>query len=160
MRIDVAPLKAAWAARTPRERVLLGVMAVVAGVIVVWYGLVSPLRAAAEDARRQRTAAAERLARVEDLARRIETLSRTAPARSPEALDALVAGSATEAGVTLDERVPVDAGLRVRATAAEAKAVFPWLQSLQTRHGLRVSNLTALRGQGGTVEVEAVVSGG
>lgn len=158
MTLNLAPLRDAWAARTPRERVLLSFLAALLVAVVGWYGLVAPLGRAAEEAEADRRAAADRLTAVEAGAREIRSFSRE---RAPSAaeVEALVVQSASQAGLTLDRRRTEADGVTVWLDAVPPAQLFAWLQGLQARQ-VRIAGLTAIRGAGGTIEAEVRLAGG
>jgi general secretion pathway protein M len=160
MRFDLAPAADWWASRTPRERVMLIVMACLLAVVLVWYGLIQPLRNGAAAAGQARSESARRLDEAVAAGRRIETLqARFGAARSPQALEALVVESAAQDGVTLDRLQADGAILTVWADAADPKTFLAWLARLQSQSGVGVTNFTAIPGAGGRVQMQAALAG-
>lgn len=159
MRLDLSPVRDAWAARSPRERVLLAVMCALIAALVLWYGLASPLLRGAEDARREREAAAERLARVEAGATLVRRLAASAPTRPAAEVEMLVVDSAAQSGLRVDRRRTESDGVTVWLDAATAPALFAWMDGLQTRQ-VAVRSFAASRGASGTVQAEVRFAGG
>lgn len=157
MRVRVDPIQDWWTGRTPRERTLLGVMAALIVAVFGWYGLVAPLKTAAEDARERQAEAARTLAETRAAAARLRPTGR-APAGA-EALQATLDEAAAGAALALDRRQVNGRAVTVWADAADARAVMSWLATLE-RRGVRPDRLSVVRGDAGRVELEAAFSGG
>ncbi len=160
MKLALGTVDDLWAARSSRERVLVGVMLGLLAATALWFAVVAPLRAGAESAALERAASAERLSQAEATAARIAALQARFGARqAPAALGTLIADSAAQNGVVLDRRQAEGATVTVWAAAADSKAFFGWLSLLQTRHGVGVTSLTAIPGEGGAIQIQAALSG-
>jgi general secretion pathway protein M len=135
-----AAIRRGLAARTPRERVLLAALAVLAAAWAVWAGAVQPLhaKAAAFEARLQRhMLALPRLAALPPAA--------AAPAADPRSLPVIVADTAAEAGLDLRRLQERDRTVSVQIDAAPADAVLLWIETLEQRGGLRLMAVTLTR---------------
>lgn len=153
MKFDVTPVNDAWAARTPRERVMLAGLAVLVALVVGWYGVYDPLRRAAEDAKADRRVAVTRLAVVEAAAAEVRRAAQAGTSASPAVLEQLVLDSAAQAGVSIEPPRQDGATTVVRALAASPAPLFAWIQGLQMRQ-VTVRGFSATRGAGGTVDAE------
>jgi general secretion pathway protein M len=160
MTFDLAPAADWWAGRTARERVMLTVMLSLIGAIVIWFGVIQPLRHGAEAASEARADAARQLAQATIMARQIETLQkRFGEPRTAQALEALVLESAIQNNVVLDRHQIDGALLTLWAEAADPKTFLAWLTLLQTRSGISVTSFTAIPGPGGRVQIQVALAG-
>lgn len=158
MKLDVTSFAEAWSARSPRERAMLGALGALIVVLGGWYGLYDPLRRAAQDARKDRDAAAARLAVVEAAATEVRRATAAHARLSAADLDRLVADSAAQSGLTVEAPRRDGEATVVRAPAASPPVLFAWVQGLQTR-GAAVRGFSAARGAGGTVDAEVRLAG-
>ncbi|MFN3582701.1 type II secretion system protein GspM [Phenylobacterium sp.] len=151
-----------WTTRTPRERLLLGVMAGLLLVFGLWFGVHRPLAQARAAAERRYDRALKEEAAIEIAAARIRTLrtagggaSRKAPAA--EAVNA----SAAAAGVTLS-RVEPDpvGGVQVAVGGVSPAQLFPWLAALQRDYGVTPRHLTIVKDEQGGLSVDATFGDG
>lgn len=147
------------ASRSPRERLMLGLMALAVFAFALWYGLYAPLLAAREGAQASYRAAVQGQAQVRRTVIRIKALRGAVkppqPTASPE--DA-IRSSAEAAGLSLTRVEPDPAGgLRVAIDAAPATSLFPWLADLQRDHGLAAQTLTVVKGEEGGLRVDATL---
>jgi len=151
----LASFAQAWRARTARERQLLLLLALVAGGVLGWYGVVQPLRAAAAAAEAKHARAAADLIAVEAAAKVLAAAPRPAGG-----VETLVTRTAGEAGLIVDrQRVERPGVVTVWINGAEPAALFPWLYGLQQKHGLSLHNMAATRDGQGALQVELVVGG-
>jgi general secretion pathway protein M len=141
-----------WQARSPRERTLLTVMAVLAVIVLGWLLLVRPLADSLEAAKARHGAAVVALgeAKARDDARRAGA---DAPA-APLPIDGLLAPSAAEAGFPA-ARVTGQgpAAAIVAIDAARPQALFGWVAQME-RRGLAVERLRAQANPDRTLAVE------
>lgn len=144
-----------WDGRSLRERRMLAIMGALVLGVVGWLGVVRPLDNWQADQARARLAAERQLAQV-------ETAVIQRGARPAEAVDlqALVASTATAAGVqpTLGMSEGGRLGFRLdRVTTAQA---FGWLAALE-QGGARIEELGVVENADGTLGVTgALASGG
>lgn len=143
-----------WDGRSLRERRMLAVMGALVLGVVGWLGVVRPLDAWRADQARLRVAAERQLAL-------IETAVVQRGARPTETVDlqALVAATASAAGVqpTLGMSEGGRLGFRLdRATSAQA---FGWLAALE-QGGARIEELGVVENPDGTLGVTGALSGG
>lgn len=129
-----------WAARQPRERMLLGVLALLLGGIVLVYGVVKPIQGA-------RAAALADIRTYETLTARIRaagTLTSARPQRRTGAPAAVATQAAGAFGVAITT-APLDGGVRATVADASYDSVVAWLADLTSSSDLRVQRLTIRR---------------
>lgn len=140
-----------WGGRSGRERVMLAAMGACLLAVVGWYGVVAPLRGAAQDG-------GERIAKAElDLAR-LQAAARSGTVKAVKdgaEAQSLVEAAAAKAGVPIARRRQ-DAGDRftIWISAIDGRLLLPWVAALEREGGLIVDGFTASRLDGGLVEAE------
>lgn len=141
---------AAWQARQPRERVMLAVMAGAIAAFLYWYGGVVPLRKLADGAQSQYDRAATRLAVVRDNLAAIRTAREAVPGAPVGAAHAAtILDTAQAAAVSVSrQRARGDSGLAIGIDAVDASALFRWLDTLRTVHGIAPDALDVGRRDG------------
>lgn len=147
-------LRDLWTARSPRERLMLGVLAAVLGGVVLWLALegLSGWRDAAE-ARAERAA----LDHAEVLAG-AALAGRAREQASAEGLEALVRRTAGANGFEPDLGAPgPDGAVTVSLDTAASPAVFVWLAQLEAQ-GVRVTAFTALKNPDATLQVRVTLA--
>lgn len=140
----------AWDGRTPRERIMLSVMAAVIVGVGGFYGVVSPLRHATEEAR-------ERMQEAREASVALKLASGGGAPSKPDArpVAAIVEASAASLGVPIArKRQEGDGAFTVWITAIDARVLLPWAASLEREAGLDVAGFTASRLDNGLVEAE------
>ena len=142
----------AWRQRSPREQVMLAVMAIALIAVLGWFGVVEPLGRAVESSRDKAAQAGARLAGIEAIGR---AAGPGLTAGSSEPLAAIVDASAQAAAVTIDRRrEEPDGRLTVWLTSVEPGVMMGWLTSLAQAHGVAVTDVTASRLDGGLLEAQ------
>ncbi len=142
--------RGAWGGRTPRERIMLSVMAAAIVGVGGFYGVVSPLMRASEDAR-------ERLQAAREVSVALKSASGGSATAKPDArpVAAIVEASAASLAVPIArKRQEGDGAFTVWITAIDARALLPWAASLEREAGLDVAGFTASRLDNGLVEAE------
>jgi general secretion pathway protein M len=127
-------LKVYWDARSERERGLLAIMFALLFAVILWFGIVAPLRSA-------RVEAGERLDRATIVSGRISARAdalrhaiRTTAPPLATSLAVTVGTAATEAGFTPSRMAPQgDDRVDVALSSAKSQALFPWLATLAQR---------------------------
>lgn len=134
-----------WAARAPRERIMLIAMLLALAAFALWLGAWRPLRMAAEAAQERRVRATTALAEVRAEVAAIADLQRRhPPAATAEALAQTVLRTAAAERVPISRQRMDDAGmLTVGIDAVAAPALFAWLDALARQHGLAPVQLEA-----------------
>lgn len=137
-----------WRARNTRERAMLLVMSAALAAFAWWYGLLVPLRLwRAEAQGRYDRAAVEWLA-VHDAGAAIRDLSAGRP-RDPATLAAAVLQAAEDAGVAVSrQRHDAQGRLALEVDAADAPALFEWLDTLQRQHAIAADRVLVERRDG------------
>lgn len=145
-----------WMSRSDRERVLLAVMLAAVLGVVGWYGIISPLRSAAEDSQTRVETAARKLASLKAAAR----VNASQPARTAAAPQVLVEASAVKAGVPIARRrQDANGQFTIWIEAIDARILLPWVAAVEREGGFTVADLTASRLDGGVVEAEITFAG-
>ena len=141
------------AGRTPRERWMLIGLAVVAGAILLFYGVVQPLndwRAAAAERRADAAEATRLIAAAEA---RLQPGATSDPARLAE-----VAGPLAEAqGLTVELTPGEDGGLAFSAPQAPTAALFGWLAALQDQHGIEAVAISVTENADATLQAQGLL---
>ncbi|MBB3981089.1 general secretion pathway protein M [Sphingobium fontiphilum] len=151
--------KAAWAARSPREQWMLGVMFALLALVILWLGIARPVERAWTNSRAAMLAAADANAAIRAKVKMLKQLPASAPARDGTPMDQLVGQSAAEAGLTL-ERADAQGADRMDIAMASVRpvALFGWLAGLEAQ-GIRVETLSARPAPtAGSVAVQAVLA--
>lgn len=141
------PWIARWRSLPARDQRALGALVLFVVAIVIWMGMVSPLRAWVERAQDDVSAARDDLAWMQANAAAARRVAASGVAgRLPEgqSLLAAVNGSAREAGINL-QRFEPDGDHRVRVTLENAVLtdVLRWIVLVEQRHGLVVDSFSA-----------------
>ena len=135
-------ISTALADRTPRERLLLGAMAAVAALALVYLGIWQPL----QNARNGYEAA---IARQDALKARIAALgSDAAPApviSDPRPPAVIVSEAAASATLAIRRLEPAEDRVRVVLEDADFGAVLVWLDALDRDTGLKVAEIDITR---------------
>lgn len=129
-----------WQARSPRERAMLGALAVLLGAVVLVYGVVKPIQGA-------RASALADIRTYETLNARIRaagTLSLAKPQRRSGAPEAIATQSAGAFGVALTT-APISGGVRASVADASYDSLVHWLADVTTTSDLRVQRVTLQR---------------
>ena len=149
------PILVWWDGRTPRERRMLAVMAVLLAAVLAWLTVVRPALTWRAEAAHQRALAEADLAFVR------AGLGQLAPRRAgtPVPVDAgglepLVLQTAEAAGLTVTTGMDPSGRLGFRIANGSSAAVFGWLAGLQTAHGVEVVSLGVVENTDATLQVE------
>lgn len=149
-------LKPWWSERSPRERVMLLVMAALLAVTLGWLLLIRPMGDAIADARARHDRAVIASGKAGAQAAAIAALERrgTTPPGMP--LASLLERKAGEAGFTGARIEAVDgAKATVAINVVRPQAFFGWVSELESRDGLIVDKLAATTNNDATLAVEA-----
>ncbi|MEH6677431.1 type II secretion system protein GspM [Phenylobacterium sp.] len=145
-----------WTTRSRREQILLGALAGLLLIFILWFGVASPLRGAARDAEDHLARALADEAVVDAAVTEIARLGEAAPAPTRSApVEQLVADTAAAAGL---EVVRIEAGGDggVQAVVMGPSAsVMPWIALLLAEHAIAARHLTVLKGDVGQLDVDA-----
>lgn len=152
-------MRAWWDERSPRERVLIAVMAGGLLLFALWLAVAAPLLAAgrAAEARHAR-AVATRTGVDRALAELARLRPPPQPASASRALQAVVSETAVAGGVEIARIEPDPAGgLRVAVASAAPAALFPWLALLQREHGVALEHLSVMKNETGGLALDATL---
>lgn len=145
-----------WAGRSPRERMLLGVMAALIAAMLVWLTLVAFANARTRAVMRLDTAVTE-MGRINAAAATLRQSRRLGPAPAAGTAAASVGAAASQAGFALSRLDPQGGdSVGVAVANASSKAVFAWIAELQ-RRGFLVDRLTIRTNSDATIAVEGVI---
>lgn len=143
-----------WNDRSPRERVLLAIMAALLAALLLWLGVLRPLAAAREQASRDASAAAERHAQAQSLVAAI----RARPAASGASVLDMLNRRLAEAGLQaarLEAEGPGQAVVEI--AAVNGRLLLGWASGLEARDGLVIEELEATRNPDQSVRVRLTV---
>ena len=141
------------AGRTPRERAMLIGLAVVAGGILLFYGVVQPLYGWREAAAERRAEAAEATRLIAAAEARIQPGATSDPARLAE-----VAGPLAEAqGLAVELSPGEDGGLAFSAQQAPTAALFGWLAALESQHGMEAVAISVTENADATLQAQGLL---
>lgn len=132
----------ALADRTPRERLLLGTLAVLGVAALIYLAIWQPLD-------RTRSSLAAAIARHDGLSDRISALGMAEDpvqvASDPRPPAVIVSDTAATAALSIRRLEPVEDGVRVVLEDADFGAVLIWLDTLDRDAGLRVAEIDISR---------------
>lgn len=131
-----------------REQRVVGIGAVVLGLIVLVGGILMPLQSAVSTAVRANASKREDLAWMRANAAEIRTFGFALAADTGEAPMVLVDRVGREAGLSsaLRGTQPNATGVRVQLEAAPFDTMIEWLDTLDTRYGYALESITVDRG--------------
>ena len=144
-----------WRARTPREQLLLRIMAVLLFLVLGWLLVVRPLADTLDSAKRRHAEAVTALAQARARADADRPIERPATSGPPRPVDVLIAQSAAAAGFG-GARIAAQGPRRatVGIEAARPQAFFGWVRRIE-RSGIAVESLRARANDDRTLTVEA-----
>lgn len=144
-----------------REKVLVGVAAILSALLVAIYVVYFPLTSSIQEKRVEYREALERRVAVEAMATQaIQKQSSGAVVATAGPLEQMVNQRATEAGFTLEKADPAGNG-RVTIAMAQARpaALMKWLAELELE-GIVADQIEVKAGSAGTVSVNATLARG
>ena len=136
MKIDMSRVQRWWQQRAPRERWMLGLMTAAIAAFVLWYGVMLPVRQAADAAQLRHGRATLALLQAELQLAQLRTLDQRdiAPPVDAAALKAAVLASAQTAGLVHGSEQDLDL---LRQSLAERGLALVPLDSQPVEAGLR-----------------------
>lgn len=146
--MDGQRIRTWWQQREPRERWMLGAMVAAVAAFVLWYGVLVPLRAAADAAHGRHDRATLVLLEAELQLAQLQALDQRdiTPPGDAATLKAAVLASAGRAGLAVSrEREDGTGGFGLEADAATPRQLFAWLDDLRLRYGLAPATLSVAR---------------
>ncbi|MEM8918368.1 MAG: type II secretion system protein GspM [Pseudomonadota bacterium] len=140
-----------FAALSQREKIMIGILAVLVALTVAWYGIYKPFSAASEAASIRYHEAVERQARVEAKVAALTAPAPDAKRQLTGTVNAFVSRRAGEAGFEVGRLDPQDNGrVDLVIDSARPTALFAWLSELE-REGVAVERLSVDPAAPGTV---------
>ena len=150
-------LRTLWAARTPRERWLLGAMAALFALVFVWLLILRPLGDMLSTAKERHGNAVAALAEARAQAAAIAALERQKPAAIQGPIDQAVAAAASEAGFKLSQLQPEGRGrVSIAIGTARPQALFGWIAGLEAQ-GYVVERMSASSNPDRTLAAQVVL---
>jgi type II secretory pathway component PulM len=134
-----AALHRALAERTPREQVLLALLAALAVGWAFWAGALQPLHRQAAELEAQLHRHTLAIARVAALP---PAIPQEPPVADDRPLPVIVTDTAAAAGLDLHRLQERDGAVTVQIDAAGFDAVVLWIEALEQRHGLKLAEAT------------------
>lgn len=162
-------MSAWWEGLSLREKGLIGAAGLLLGVLVLWYGVMSPSLAAREAARIDHQTASAELSRVEQLTAAVRARSpaqaaiavSTATALGSEAFKTEVTREAQSAGLSIARLQGADDGrFSMVFEQADPRQLFYLLSIVETQLGGRVERLSMDQAGNGRVRATVELSGG
>jgi general secretion pathway protein M len=143
---------------TKREQILVGIMAGLFAIVILWLGVARPVQSGLESAIARHSAALDRNATVRIKVASLKALPRGAGGRLDTPVAQLVSQSAGEGGFTLERTQEQGAGrVDIAIASVKPKALFTWLATLEAQ-GVIVETFAAQpSGAAGAVSVQAVL---
>ncbi|MGV3770227.1 MAG: type II secretion system protein GspM [Sphingobium phenoxybenzoativorans] len=154
----IANLAAWYKELSKREQVLVGIMAVLLAIVILWLGIARPVESGLKSAIERHGAALDRNAAVRVKVASLKALPRGAAARPAAPIAQLVSQSAGEGGFTLERTQEQGPGrVDIAIASIRPKALFTWLSSLEAQ-GVVVETFSAQpSGTAGAVSMQAVL---
>jgi general secretion pathway protein M len=156
----IAALNSWWTGLSLRERWLVGIAGALAGGLIGWFLIITPLYDALDDAAAAHRAALERQAAVTSRVAALRRGANAAPAAPSAAASIIADQAAAEAGLPLSRNDPAgDGGTAIAIANARSPAALALLQRLEAA-GLHASELALRRNGDGTVALTATLRRG
>ena len=151
-----------WNSLSQRERILVGLGAILIVATICWYGVWRPAVYFHQAAASRHAMILKEKQTVLAIVAQIRALG---PARKLEAsgkpLAEMVRDSLAAAGIMAGRIEPdPQGGVRVAANAIPSTMLFPWIAQLQTQHGISLRHMIVVKEGEGTLNVDATLSDG
>jgi general secretion pathway protein M len=135
-------MTALWSARTPREQVLLALLALIATAYITVTFIWHPLQ-------NQRDQLTADIARYSRLASTLETLAQTGLAPAPLTADmplpTLITTTADAAGLPITRLLPTEGAAEITLADADFATILFWIAALEQDHALRILTVSFTR---------------
>lgn len=151
-----------WSERSTREQWMLGVMFALLAIVILWFGIATPLERAQRDARDTLLAATDRNAAMRGAVKQLKALPRNIAATGPTTpIDQFVGQSAGEAGLTLEQaKQQGEDRIEIAIASVRPVALLSWFSTLEAQ-GVRVETMSARpSATAGSISVQAVLMRG
>ncbi|WP_430417555.1 type II secretion system protein GspM [Parasphingorhabdus sp.] len=134
-----------------REKILIGILAILLGGTVAVYGIYRPMAGAIDRAEERYTQSVERQARIESKVAALKKPDADAPRSRNGAIDLFVSQTAGETGIAVG-KIELQGDDRVNLVVDSAKptALFGWLARIEA-DGVGIETLTVSPAGNGTV---------
>ncbi len=149
-----------WRDRSPREQVLLALLAGLLGIVTLWFGVLRPLADAGDRAAARHATAVSALAEVRSLTGAIRAAeARRRPASGTPLLERIRA-SASAAGFAPETLESNGAGeVSLRIAAIKPMPLLRWIADMEARDGITTTLLASNRNADQTLTVTLALSG-
>jgi general secretion pathway protein M len=132
-----------WRDRSVREQWLLGTLALLIGLMLLWFGVLRPLAAARDAAMARHVAAVTDLGEVRAMTARIRAAERRSGPLDAVPLLELVERRAQKAGLTTEAMAGSgDGRVTMRIPAVRPQVVLGWLDKIESGDGIAVERLS------------------
>lgn len=149
-----------WRDRSPREQLLLALLAGLLGILTLWFGVLRPLADAVDRAAARHATAVSALAEVRHLTGAISAAEAHRRPASGTPLLERVRASASAAGVTPDTLESNGTGeVSLRISAIKPVPLLRWIGNLEARDGITTTLLASNRNADQTLTVTLALSG-
>ena len=141
-----------------REKWLIAVAAVLAVIVVIWFGIIRPVSDGLAAARARHAGAVLRLAETQARLDAMQPLIKAGPAPLSAPLDTVLRESAASAGLEIASITPQPSGNGVAVAVQKARpaSLFGWVGTLEAQ-GIVVDQLTTTDNGDQTVAVQLTV---
>ncbi|PKP83477.1 MAG: hypothetical protein CVT79_01350 [Alphaproteobacteria bacterium HGW-Alphaproteobacteria-18] len=147
-----------WTARNPREKMLLGIAALLLAVALIWQLVLSPAVHTLERAKLNHERATQTITRLDRIASMIEQGQVILPPLTRLSSQDIAALQAEAERLALNSNLVVEpltaqhaASFRYRASGAASPAYFKWVEQVETGLGVYVSNATLQQDTDGSI---------
>ncbi|MFN4183638.1 MAG: type II secretion system protein GspM [Hyphomonas sp.] len=154
-----------WAARNPREKMLVGIAALLLAIALIWQLVLSPAVYTLERAKLNHERATQTLARLDRIASMIEQGQTVLPpvtnlsAQDIAAVQAEANRMAIEANLLIEPLATADAAsFKYRISEVSGPEYFKWIEQVETGLGVYVSDASINQNTDGSMTAETEFS--
>jgi general secretion pathway protein M len=142
-----------WQGRSPRERVMLGVMGALLAAVIAWYLVIAPALDWRADAAQRRTEAEVRLTRIEAAASRLTPTGAGDAATVQTQAQAAADAAGLAASFSAGER-----GVDFTVASAPTAVLFGWIAAIKAQHGLEPVSLAVTENADATLTAQGTLA--
>jgi general secretion pathway protein M len=148
--------------QSPRDQMVLSAAAVVVGIFILLFLVLSPMQADLDKKQKRNLGALQEQQMVRDLAGQLLARQQSGQGGgNSNSLTSLLSESTRNFGLTMENIQPSGNTARLRLAAADFKQVLAWLNEMEIKQGLQVSDLTLVADKApGTVIVNLQLAQG
>lgn len=151
---NLSPGKDWWNARNRREQVLIGLLAAIALIALIWLAIIRPLQTYRKDMR----AGISRHEALNAALRRAGPALRTSTADSSAPAAAIIAATAARYNLAIVRIAPEEDGNRIELQSVDYAQLIRWLADLDKNAGLHPATIEITRADGpGLVHVQMML---